>query len=193
MSFTPPPLHPPTPTKNPQNQNFEEWKNFLEILSFYTCVPKITIIWCMVPDIQSEIDRIFCHFTPFFVLLPPIDSPNNPEKSKFWKKMKKMSGDVTLSYIHIYHKSTSYEIWFLKCKVRQTEFVVILDHFLLFYPLTTWKIKILKNWKKHHDISLFYNGVPKIMIICYTVPEIWRIADVTVIFHFGLSFAFLPP
>ena len=27
------------------------------------------------------------------------------------------------------------------------------------------------------------------MIICYAVPEIWRVTDVTVIFHFGLVFA----
>ena len=27
------------------------------------------------------------------------------------------------------------------------------------------------------------------MIICYAVPEIWYVADVIVIFHFGLFFA----
>ena len=59
--------------------------------------------------------------------------------------------------------------------------------------LTAQKIKIKKkNEKKVLEISAFYNGVPKIMIICYTVPEILRITDVTVIFHFGLSFALLP-
>ena len=31
------------------------------------------------------------------------------------------------------------------------------------------------------------------MIICYTAPEIWRVTDVIVIFHFGLFFALLPP
>ena len=31
--------------------------------------------------------------------------------------------------------------------------------------------------------------MPKIMIICYTVPEIWRVTDVIVIFHFALFFA----
>ena len=31
------------------------------------------------------------------------------------------------------------------------------------------------------------------MIICYTVPDIWRVTDVIVIFHFGLFFAFLQP
>ena len=27
------------------------------------------------------------------------------------------------------------------------------------------------------------------MIICYTVPDIWHVPDVIVIFHFGLFFA----
>ena len=31
------------------------------------------------------------------------------------------------------------------------------------------------------------------MIIGFTVPEIWHVTDVTVIFHFGLFFALLPP
>ena len=31
------------------------------------------------------------------------------------------------------------------------------------------------------------------MIICYTVPELWHVTDVIVIFHFGLFFALLPP
>ena len=53
------------PPKNPKNQNFEKWKNLLEISSFYTCVPKITIIWCMVPEIQSETDRIFYNWAIF--------------------------------------------------------------------------------------------------------------------------------
>ena len=30
------------------------------------------------------------------------------------------------------------------------------------------------------------------MIICYIVPEIWHVADVIVIFHFGLFFPFYP-
>ena len=44
--------------KNPKNQNFKKIKTkkkkkkLLEILSFYTCVPKITIIWGTVPEVQ---------------------------------------------------------------------------------------------------------------------------------------------
>ena len=63
--------------------------------------------------------------------------------------------------------------------------------FCPFTQLTTQKIKILKKWKKHLQISSFYTSVPKIMTICYTVPEIWPVTDVNFIFHFGLFFAHL--
>ena len=41
--------------------------------------------------------------------------------------------------------------------------------------------------------SSFYTSVPKIMIIFYTVPEVWCVIDVIVLFHFGLFFALLSP
>ena len=83
-------------------------------------------------------EQNFCHFRPFFALLPP-PPPSAPP------------------------------------------------------PLTTRKIKILKKWIKCLEILSFYTSVRKIMIICYTVPEIWHVTDVIVIFHFGLFFALLPP
>ena len=58
-----------------------------------------------------------------------------------------------------------------------------------FTPLTAQKIKIKKKWKIHLEISSFYTCVLKIMIISYTVPEIWCVTDVIVIFHPGLFFA----
>ena len=61
-----------------------------------------------------------------------------------------------------------------------------------FTPLTAKKIKILKKCKKHLEILSFYTNVPKIMIIYYSIPEIWHITDV-IIFHFGVFFALLPP
>ena len=60
------------PFKNgPRKSKF--WKNekHLKTLSFYKCVPQMTVIWCMVPEIWSATDRISCHFGPFFALLPP--------------------------------------------------------------------------------------------------------------------------
>ena len=35
---------------------FKKWKKHLEILSFYTCVPKIMIRWCIVPEIWCAAD-----------------------------------------------------------------------------------------------------------------------------------------
>ena len=52
------------------------------------------------------------------------------------------------------------------------------------------KWKFQKNEKKNLEMSSFYTSVPKIMIICYTVPEIWCMTDV-VIFHFQPFFALL--
>ena len=59
------------PLKSQNIKSFEKWKNLVEIPLFYTSVPKITIIWCTVPDIRSETDRTFWHFGPFFALLSP--------------------------------------------------------------------------------------------------------------------------
>ena len=48
----------------------KKWKKRLKILSFYKCVQYMTIIWCMVTEIWSVADIIFCHFGQFFALLP---------------------------------------------------------------------------------------------------------------------------
>ena len=95
----------------------------------------------------------------------------------------------------MYQKLRSYDVCFLRYGVQQTEFFVILGHFLLFYHTNNAKIKILKirRKKKCLEISSLYTSVPKIMILCYTVHEIWRMTYVIVIFHFGLFFALLPP
>ena len=68
-----------------------------------------------------------------------------------------------------------------------------MGHFLPFYHRNSPKNQNLKKWKKHLKILSFYNSIPKIMIICYTVAEIWQVTDVIVIFHFGLFLPFYPP
>ena len=84
----------------------------------------------------------FLSFWTFFCLLPPY----GPKKSKFWK-----DENNTWRYYHfpdVYQKWQSYNVWFLRYGVWQTELFVILDHFLPFTPIWTQKIKILKKWKK---------------------------------------------
>ena len=75
---------------------------------------------------------------------------------------------------------------------------VIIFHFGAFFallpPYKPQKSKLKKKKeKKSLKISSFYTTVPKIMIICYSVPEMWCVTDVIVIFHFGLFFALLTP
>ena len=78
-------------------------------------------IMCMVPYLGYFLP--FYH-PPHLILIPKI-------------KFKKMLGDIILLYIHVYHKWRSYDIWFLKYKVQQTDIFTILGHFFVcpFSPL----------------------------------------------------------
>ena len=60
----------------------------------------------------------------------------------------------------------------------------ILGYFLPFYLPNSLKNQNVKKWNKHLEISSFYDGEPKIMIICYIVSKIWCMTDV-IAFHFG--------
>ena len=57
----------------------------------------------------------------------------------------------------------------------------------IFVLLQSEKSKFLKNEKTPGSVA----SVVKIMIICYTVPEIWRVTNVIFIYNFGLFFAIL--
>ena len=148
------PFYPP---KNLKNQNFEKWKNLLEILSFYTSVPKITLIWCTVPQIQSETENIFYHSGPFFALLPPRPTPLMILKIKILKKKKWKRRLETLSFyrymctINVDHMT--YSSWNIRCnRPKCLSFWAI---FCPFSPLTTRKIKILQLKKTSGDIIIF--------------------------------------
>ena len=65
-----------TPLRTQKIKILKKWKKHLEILSFYTSLPYMTIAWCMVPEIWSVTDKIFCHFGSFFALLPPPPHPH---------------------------------------------------------------------------------------------------------------------
>ena len=67
-----------------------------------------------------------------------------------------------------------------------------MGYFLPFYPPNIAKNENLKIIKKPMEISSCCTSVPKIMIMCYTVPVMWCMMDI-IIFHFGLFFALSPP
>ena len=129
----------------------------MEILSFYTCVPQMMIIWCMVPKISSTTNRIFCYFRLFFALLPPWE----PGKSKFWKNEKNYW--KYYHFKHQYHKWKSYDLGFLRHGAWQTKIFLILDHFLPFYTLLPSNNPENQNLKKMEtknlEILSFYLSV----------------------------------
>ena len=59
-----------------------------------------------------------------------------------------MSGDIILSYIHVYHKLRSYATCFLKYKEQQTRIFVILGHFLSFQPHDNLENQNFEKMKK---------------------------------------------
>ena len=129
-------------------------------------------MWCMVPEIWSEADKLFCYYGPFFALLP-----------NTWRYY---------NFTHLHHKWQSNDVWFLIYGVQQTDVFVILDNFLPFYPLWTQKIKILEKWTTNLKIISFYKCVPYMTVIWCMVPEIWSATD-RIFCHFGPFFALLPP
>ena len=110
------------PSKNPKNQNFEKWKNFLEI-SFYTCTKNHNHV--MYSSWDTEWDK------------------NNP-KNKDFEKMKKLPSDIIILHrcnINDNHMGS----WDMEHD--RHNFLSFWTVFCPFSPLWTQKIKILKNWK----------------------------------------------
>ena len=164
----------------------------LEISSFYTSVPKLMIIcytvleiWCM-----TDVIAIFLFCATFF-LFTLLTAP----KMKIWKNWKKhiiiSSRYRHLIQVYINHDHVLCCSWDLMCD-RYNCYFSFRAIFCPFTPLKTRKMRIKKKMKKCL-ISSFYAIVPKIMIIGYTVPEIWCVIDVTFTFHVGPFFNLLPP
>ena len=113
---------------NTKNQNFEKIKKILgDIIILHLCITNYDRImygpWDTVHDRHNFplFRDIFCPFTSL----------------ETWKiKILKKWRNVWRYYrfTHVYQKWKSYHVWFLRYGTRRTEFFVILDHFLPFYP-----------------------------------------------------------
>ena len=156
----------------------------------FTRVPKITIIWCTVPEIWSETDRIFYDFGSF---LPFYHTPLMILKIKILKKKKKkkkMPEDINL-YTYkctINEDHMIYGSWNIRSDRQK-----FLSFWVSFLPLSqspdnpenqNFKIK-----KTPGDIITLH--------ICnindnHKVPEIWSMKN-RIFCHSGPFFALLPP
>ena len=59
-----------TPLRIRKIKILKKWKKHLQKLSFYMCVPEMTMVSCIVSEIWSVTDNMFCHFESYFALLP---------------------------------------------------------------------------------------------------------------------------
>ena len=95
---------------------------------------------------DTESDRQdFFSFGTISTLLTPTHHPWQPIKSKFWKNEK--NAWRFYYFIHVYHNDNHmmYVSWDMEC--NKHNFLSFWANFCSFMPLTTRKIKLLKEWK----------------------------------------------
>ena len=113
---------------------------------------------------QTEFFVILDRFLPFYPTPPPFGLG----KSIFWKNRKNICKYYNLT--NVYHKWQLYDVWSMRWEAQWTEFFVILDHFLRFYPpnnpknLNFEKLKktlgdifLLHKCTKNHDHVVYYS------------------------------------
>ena len=129
----------------------------------------MTIIWCMVHEIWSVTDRIFCHFGPCFALLPL----NNPKNQNF-EKNETLPDDIINLPMCTINNHTMHGSWNIK---RDGQNLLSFSTIIFpFTPLTTWKIKILKKWKNsrryYHFTQVYYKWQPS--DVSFLKYEAWQ-------------------
>ena len=155
-------------------------------------------IWCsnfmiknhdrvMYTSWDMECDRQ--NFLPFWAIFCPF-TPLTTHKIKILQRWKTTPADTII--LHMCTKNQNYmmyDSWDMEGD-RQN-FLSFWAIFCPFTPLITQKIKILKKWKNHLEMSTFYIYVSKTMIVWCMLPEIWSATDRTFC-HFGPFIALLP-
>ena len=125
------------PLTNQKAKILKKYKKTREILSFYICLPQMTIIWFKVPEIWSTTGKVFSHFGPFFVLLL--------KNQNFEKKRKPGVIILPLCTTNDNHMML-YGSLDISCNGQG----YLGSIFCPFDPpLKIWKIKILIKWKKN--------------------------------------------
>ena len=118
-----------------KNQNFEKMK---KIATYFINVHQKSwsSIVCFV---------ILCYFFPFY-------HPSNPENQNLEKNKTAPAHVIILHMCTKNNNHKMYASWDMACN----RLCII---FCSFIPVTTWKNKFLKNWKKHLEILSFYTCV----------------------------------
>ena len=169
-------------SKNHNHMMYGSWDNEwdrLTFLSFWAifcpfntlpliiCTKKLQLYEAyMVPEIWSATDIIFCHSRSFLLFYPSMD----PENQNF-DKMKKYAWRY-YHFTQVYGKWKSYDVWFLRYEAWHTDFFVILDRVLHFYPPNNPKNQNFEKLKEStRDIIILHKCTKNYdLYICYIVP-----------------------
>ena len=177
------------PTIDPNKKNLEKCKK-----TFSLCITQVYYewrsyyIWFLRYKAQER------DFLSFWVIFCPLTLRTTQEIKIFKKNGKNNKndkpGDIIIWHLCTTNDDMMYGSWNMEHNRQDFSHFA---PFLPFYPPNkpeNQKLKKKKDKSTWRYIS-FYTSVPKIMIICYNVPEIWHVTDV-IIFHFGPSFALSP-
>ena len=128
------------PSIDPENQNFEKMKKKPWRYCHFT---NVYHKW------QSYDGQNFLSFWTIFLTFYP---PNNPKNQNTERNVWRYH-----HFTHVYHIWQSYNVWLLRYGVWRTEFFVILDHFLHFYPPNNLKNQNFEKMKKKtRDITILH-------------------------------------
>ena len=176
--------------KNLKNQNFEKMKRYCWRCHHFTRVPKTTITWGTVPEIQRE-KILFDHFGSFFALYPNPPSPLTIQKTKILKKNEQSIWRC--HHLNLRNKKHDQinDVWLFRYGVWQTCFV-ILGHFLLFYPTTppnNLENQHFKKMKKPGDIISHMSTISNInqnhiMYDSWNIHGTWQTEFLLILDHF---------
>ena len=138
----------------------------------------------MVPVIWSATG----FFLSFWAIFLPF-YPTNKPKIKMLKKWRKKHLEISSFYTNV---TKILIILYCSWDMVHDGFNSYFSFWAIFWlltPLTAQKLKISQKWKKkkHLEVPSFYKSVPKIMIICYTVPEIWHVMGCNCYFSFSYT------
>ena len=111
----------PAPPPPPKKKKRSPWKIRIRYFTYFHQKTQSYVVWFLRYSVrQIEFLSFWAIFCPFTTL--------TPEKSKFFEKNAWRYQHFTL----VYPKWQSYDVWFLKYGVQQTQFFVILVYFLPF-------------------------------------------------------------
>ena len=140
-------------------------------------------------------DKCNCHFSfwaIFLIFYHPLPCPPPPTAPKT-KSSTKMKKPLEISSFYTSVPKIMIICYTVSMVCDRCNCYFILGYFLPFYPNNSPKNENFKKMKKSLEISSFYKSAPKIMIICYTVPEIWHVTHVNCYFSFGAIFCPFTP